>query len=456
MRKKSVIVILLFIFMTLTLFGIFYNNPKDEKKVNLKEKTNTLNAMVINKENGKITVQDSDNIIYTFNLDADFNIGDTVQIEYDGDLDKNKELQDIIIKDYEVMYDYNDKSGIPKLWLDDGLFKKYYEKAYEKLENMTLDEKIAQILLVRYPDDGLGVLKNNQFGGYVFYAKDFNDKTKDEVIKMINDNQNVAKTPILTAVDEEGGKVNRISTNSNLANEPFKSPRELYLSGGFDLIKEDTIKKSKLLYELGINLNLAPVADVSTNPNDYMYSRTLGENTDKTSEYVKTVIKSSNGLGVTYTLKHFPGYGNNTDTHQGTSLDNRSYDDILNNDLPPFKVGIDEGALSILVSHNIVSSIDSDLPSSLSYKVHNLLRDNLNFTGIVITDDLDMGAIGDVKSSTVKAVLSGNDLIITTDYESSINAIKKAINNGEISDKLIDKTATRVIAFKYYKGMIKG
>ena len=85
MRKKSVIVILLFIFMTLTLFGIFYNNPKDEKKVNLKEKTNTLNAMVINKENGKITVQDSDNIIYTFNLDADFNIGDTVQIEYDGD-----------------------------------------------------------------------------------------------------------------------------------------------------------------------------------------------------------------------------------------------------------------------------------------------------------------------------------------------------------------------------------
>ena len=456
MRKKSVIVILLFIFMALTLFGIFYNNPKDEKKVNLKEKTNTLNAMVINKENSKITVQDSDNIIYTFNSDADFNLGDTVQIEYDGDLDKNKELQDIIIKDYEVMHDYNGKNGIPKLWLDDGLFKKYYEKAYEKLENMTLDEKIAQILLVRYPDDGLGVLKNNQFGGYVFYAKDFNDKTKDEVIKMINDNQNVAKTPILTAVDEEGGKVNRISTNSNLANEPFKSPRELYLSGGFDLIKEDTIKKSKLLYELGINLNLAPVADVSTNPNDYMYSRTLGENTDKTSEYVKTVIKSSNGLGVTYTLKHFPGYGNNTDTHQGTSLDNRSYDDILNNDLPPFKVGIDEGALSILVSHNIVSSIDSDLPSSLSYKVHNLLRDNLNFTGIVITDDLDMGAIGDVKSSTVKAVLSGNDLIITTDYESSINAIKEAINNGEISDKLIDKTATRVIAFKYYKGMIKG
>ena len=203
-------------------------------------------------------------------------------------------------------------------------------------------------------------------------------------------------------------------------------------------------------------MNLAPVADVSINPSDYMYSRALGENADKTSEYVKTVIKASNGLGVTYTLKHFPGYGNNVDTHYGSSFDNRSYDDILNNDLPPFKAGIDEGALSILVSHNVVSSIDSDLPASLSYKVHNLLRNNLDFTGIVITDDLDMGATKDIKTSTVKAVLSGNDLIITTDYESSINAIKEAINNGEISDKLIDKLATRVVAFKYYKGMIKG
>lgn len=422
---------------------LFLLSGCNEKEVVKDVQEDTLNyAFVIGKNDEFLLIQDNKGIIYEKNISG-LNPGDMI-----------KTYDDISnLNDYEIISD----DDFPLAFNDNGIFKDYYNISYQKVKNMSLDEKIGQILLVRYPSENqTDVLEKYQFGGYVFYAKDFNDKTKDEVIKMINDNQNVAKTPILTAVDEEGGKVNRISTNSNLANEPFKSPRELYLSGGFDLIKEDTIKKSKLLYELGINLNLAPVADVSTNPNDYMYSRTLGENTDKTSEYVKTVIKSSNGLGVTYTLKHFPGYGNNTDTHQGTSLDNRSYDDILNNDLPPFKVGIDEGALSILVSHNIVSSIDSDLPSSLSYKVHNLLRDNLNFTGIVITDDLDMGAIGDVKSSTVKAVLSGNDLIITTDYESSINAIKEAINNGEISDKLIDKTATRVIAFKYYKGMIKG
>ena len=454
MRKKSVIVILLFIFMALTLFGIFYNNPKDEKKVNLKEKTNTLNAMIINKENGKITVQDSDNIIYTFNLDADFNIGDTVQIEYDGDLDKNKELQDIIIKDYEVMYDYNDKNGIPKLWLDDGLFKKYYEKAYEKLENMTLDEKIAQILLVRYPDDGLGVLKNNQFGGYVFYVKDFKDKTYDEVKTMMSDLQGVSKIPILTAVDEEGGRVVRVSSNPNLASIPFKSSRELYLEGGFDRIKEDTIQKSKLLYDLGINLNLAPVIDVSTNSNDYMYSRSLGEDSDTTSEYAKTVISASHGLGVSYTLKHFPGYGNNLDTHEDVVIDKRSYEDILKNDLPPFKAGIDEGAEAVLVSHNIVSSVDLENPSSLSSSIHNLLRNELKFTGIIITDDLAMGATKDIENSTVEAILSGNDLIITTDYGDSMNSVKEAINNGTLNESLIDKLAFRVIAFKYYKGLI--
>ena len=454
MRKKSVIVILLFIFMALTLFGIFYNNPKDEKKVNLKEKTNTLNAMIINKENGKITVQDSDNIIYTFNLDADFKLGDTVQIEYDGDLDKNKELQDIIIKDYEVMYDYNDKNGIPKLWLDDGLFKKYYEKAYEKLENMTLDEKIAQILLVRYPDDGLGVLKNNQFGGYVFYVKDFKDKTYDEVKTMMSDLQGVSKIPILTAVDEEGGRVVRVSSNPNLASIPFKSSRELYLEGGFDRIKEDTIQKSKLLYDLGINLNLAPVIDVSTNSNDYMYSRSLGEDSDTTSEYAKTVISASHGLGVSYTLKHFPGYGNNLDTHEDVVIDKRSYEDILKNDLPPFKAGIEEGAEAVLVSHNIVSSVDLENPSSLSSSIHNLLRNELKFTGIIITDDLAMGATKDIENSTVEAILSGNDLIITTDYGDSMNSVKEAINNGTLNESLIDKLAFRVIAFKYYKGLI--
>ena len=245
-----------------------------------------------------------------------------------------------------------------------------------------------------------------------------------------------------------------VSSNPNLASSKFLSPRDLYLNGGFDKIKEDTVNKSLLLSELGLNLNLAPVVDVSTNSSDYMYKRTLGENTELTSTYAKTVIKASKGLGVSYTLKHFPGYGNNKDTHNGVVNDNRSYDEIVKNDLPPFEAGINEGAEAVLISHNTVTNIDSSNPASLSVDIHNLLRNKLGFTGIIITDDLAMGAISSINNATVKAILAGNDLIITTDYEESFNDIKDAINNDTIDEGLIDKLAFRVLAWKYYKGLI--
>ena len=258
----------------------------------------------------------------------------------------------------------------------------------------------------------------------------------------------------MIAVDEEGGSVVRVSSNPNLAISKFKSPQELYTEGGFNLIKSDTINKSALLKSLGLNINLAPVVDVSTNPSDYMYARTLGENTTLTSTYAKTVIEASKGTGVSYTLKHFPGYGNNADTHTGSSTDTRTYDDIMNNDIPPFEAGIEAGAEAVLVSHNIVNSIDSDNPASLSASVHNLLRNELGFTGIIITDDLAMGATLSISNATVKAILAGNDLIITTDYEESFNEIKTVLSNGTISENQIDKLAFRVLAWKYYKGLM--
>ena len=185
-----------------------------------------------------------------------------------------------------------------------------------------------------------------------------------------------------------------------------------------------------------------------------MYSRSLGQNTETTSTYAKTVIEASKDTGVSYTLKHFPGYGNNSDTHTGSSIDTRSYDDILNNDLPPFKSGIDQRAEAVLVSHNTVNSIDSNNPASLSASVHNLLRNELSFTGIIMTDDLAMGATSSIDNATVKAILAGNDLVITTDYATSFNDIKSAVENGTISEELINKLAFRVIAWKYYKGLM--
>lgn len=338
---------------------------------------------------------------------------------------------------------------------NNSLFGKYYKKSLRKLKNMSIDQKIGQLLLVRYPEEEQkDVLKKYQFGGYLFFAKDFRDKTKDEVISMINDLQSTSKIPILTAVDEEGGIVVRVSSNPNLRSERFLSSQKLYELGGFDKIKEDTIEKSNLLKELGLNLNLAPVVDVSINKDDYMYERSIGQNSDITAEYAKTVISASKGSGVSYTLKHFPGYGNNIDTHTASSIDNRSLDDIEKNDLPPFKAGIEAKAEAILVSHNIVDSIDNKNPASISPKVHKLLRKDLNFSGIVITDDLEMGATKDIEDKSVKAILADNDLLIVTDYLESINEIKNAINNKIITENDLDKKVLKILEWKYYKKLL--
>lgn len=359
-----------------------------------------------------------------------------------------------VVKESSKVKEINKKKVFNKS-LDNGLFKVYYEKAYQKLEKMSLDEKIGQILLVRYPDNNQKeIVKKYQFGGYLFFGKDFKDKTKDEVIKMIDDSNSVSKIPLLTAVDEEGGIVVRVSSNKNLRSEIFLSSSELYKNGGFDRIKADTIEKSNLLKSLGINLNLAPVVDVSVDPNDYMYKRSLQEDAETTAKFSSLVIETSKNTGVSYTLKHFPGYGNNIDTHNGSSIDSRTRKEIESNDILPFKSGIKSGAEAILFSHNIVTSMDKDNPTSLSKTLHDYVRNDLNFTGVVITDDLDMGALKDIENKNVQALLAGNDLLISTDYVESIEKIKQAVDNKLLDEKTLDEHVLRVLAWKYYKGLL--
>lgn len=347
------------------------------------------------------------------------------------------------------------KEEMPKKYMDKGLFKNYYKKAYQELKKMSQSEKISQILLVRYPEENqTEIIKKYQFGGYLFFAKDFKDKTKEDVIKMIADSNKVSKIPILTAVDEEGGIVVRVSRNKNLRSEAFSSPSELYKSGGFEKIKEDTIEKSNLLKSLGINLNLAPVVDVSTSPSDYMYKRSLQEDAKTTAKFSSIVIETSKESGVSYTLKHFPGYGNNIDTHSGSSIDTRTKEEIENNDILPFKSGIKSKAEAILFSHNIVTSMDKNNPASLSKPLHDYLRNDLNFSGVIITDDLDMGAVKNIENKNVLSLLAGNDLLISTDYEESIKEIRNAIDNNTLDQETLDEHVLRVLAWKYYKKLL--
>lgn len=439
-KKRCILIISIFIIaFTLFLF------PNKEKQT-----PNFLNATVINSNSKTLTVRDNNNLIYTLNLkNNSFLPGDNLVIEYTGLLDENVNLLNIT----PVSQDEEDTA----IRTTDSIFDQFKDLANKKLQEMTLEEKIGQILLVKYPDDTniKQIINDYKIGGFIFFEKDFKDKTTEEVQNMMNSLQKMSKIPLLTAVDEEGGDVIRISSNKKLIETEFLSPRQLYLQGGFDLIREDTKRKSAFLEKLGINVNLAPSVDVSTNSTDYIYNRTLGENASLTSTYAKTVIEASKtNNSVSYVLKHFPGYSNNEDSHKGKVVDTRTLDEIRENDLPPFEAGIKSNAEAILVNHNIVQSLDQNNPASLSANVHNFLVADLAFTGITMTDDLSMNAVSSIENVAVKALLAGNDIIITTDYEQNFNDIKKAVDDGIISEKLINEIAHKIISWKYYKGLM--
>ena len=185
--------------------------------------TSKINAIVVSVQDNSLTVRDSDNNLYTFDVsNINVNAGEEVVIEYMGLFDKTKKVQDGSL--IGIIPVSSDEENISKS--NRGIFSKFSALANNKVKSMTLDEKIGQLLLVRYPDSGAkAAVEKYKFGGFVFFEKDFADKSNEEVINMIKEVQDVSKIPLLTAVDEEGGSVVRVSINRNLANAKFSSPR---------------------------------------------------------------------------------------------------------------------------------------------------------------------------------------------------------------------------------------
>ncbi|MDV4152655.1 glycoside hydrolase family 3 N-terminal domain-containing protein [Clostridium sp. AL.422] len=325
-------------------------------------------------------------------------------------------------------------------------------KAKELLFNMSLEEKVGQMFLIRCNSEtALDDINKYKVGGFILFDANIQGETKDSLsstIKLYQENSNIN---MIMAIDEEGGIVNRLSWYPEFRAVPFYSPQDLYNEGGYPLIISDTKEKAELLNSIGINMNLAPVCDISTDPNDYIYPRTFGKSADETATYIRTVVETMQKNNMGSALKHFPGYGSNLDTHSGMSVDNRSYESFINNDFIPFKAGIDAGADSILVSHNIISSIDETLPASLSKPVHDIIRNDLGFDGVIMTDDLQMDAIkeyiGEV-NSVIFAVNAGNDLIISSDYNIQIPTVIEAVNNGDIKEEVINEAVLRVLQLK--------
>ena len=332
------------------------------------------------------------------------------------------------------------------------------ETAQAMVAEMTLEEKVGQMFFVRCPAEGaVEDVTAYHLGGYLLFGRDFKDKTAQEVEDTIAAYQAAAEIPLLIGVDEEGGTVVRASSNPNLFPNRCLSPQALYRNGGMEAVQEDARTKNSTLLSLGVNVNFAPVADVSTDPGDFMYDRAFGQDAAATAEYVQAVVTEMGGTGIGSVLKHFPGYGNNVDTHTGISVDERSMASFESSDLVPFAAGIAAGADCVLVSHNIVNCMDPSLPASLSPAVHQLLREELGFAGVALTDDLAMDAVEAYAadgSVAVLAVLAGNDMIVTTDYRVQIPLVIAAVEEGTVDEGLIDQAVVRVLTWKHDLGLI--
>lgn len=223
-----------------------------------------------------------------------------------------------------------------------------------------------------------------------------------------------------------------------------------------ELIKTDTQEKCQLLKEIGVNVNFAPVCDISTHQDDFMFERSFGKDASSTSEYIKTVVSVMKDNKVASVLKHFPGYGHNIDTHTNIAYDKRSYDEFVSSDFLPFQAGIDTGADIVLVSHNIVECLDQKYPASLSKKVHDILREELHFQGVIITDDLSMDGVSQFSDdkAAVLAIQAGNDLLCCTDYEVQIPAVIDSVKKGQISEEQINESVKRILKLKRSLGLI--
>ena len=335
------------------------------------------------------------------------------------------------------------------------------EQAREKrlqtlLDSMTLEEKVGQLFFVRCPtENAVEDISTYHLGGYLLFSRDFKDGdnwlTKEQFLEKIQSYQDVAEIPLFIGSDEEGGTVTRASRNPNLFSETFKSPQKLNYIGGIEEILRDTDTRSRELRALGINVNFAPVCDVSTDPKDFIYDRTLGQDANMTADYVRLVVPAMTEGGTLPVLKHFPGYGNNVDTHTGIAVDQRPMETFENSDLLPFQAGIEAGAPFVLVSHNIVTCMDADLPASLSPAVHRFLREECGFEGIAITDDLAMEAVQAYAKNGAVAVMAlqaGNNMVITTDYRTQIPAVIAAVQDGTLDESVIDNACLRVLRCK--------
>lgn len=326
------------------------------------------------------------------------------------------------------------------------------------LDSMTTEEKVGQLFLARCPAGNAAEdISAYHLGGYILFGQDFENETPDSFRQKIADYQTCSPIPMLIAVDEEGGTVCRVSSHRAFRDSRFPSPRDAYAAGGMEQALAAETEKAALLRDLGINVTMGPVCDITTGSGAFMYARSLGESPEETGRFVSATAQIYRNHCLGSVLKHFPGYGNNTDTHTGIATDLRTLAELEAVDLVPFSAGIRAGCDAILVSHTIITCLDDTQPATLSPAVHDYLRNTMGFEGVIVTDDLVMQAITDTygaEEAAVLAVLAGNDLLCSTEYRIQYPAVLEAVQTGRISMEQLEESVLRVLQWKKTLGLI--
>lgn len=331
--------------------------------------------------------------------------------------------------------------------------------AKDIVRQMSTPEQVAQLFLVKCPAGGASdLLRDYHVGGIILFSQDTAGHTPNTLRAKLKDYQDLVPNKLIVAVDEEGGLVNRVSIREEFRSEPFPSVRHAYDQYGIHGVRDQEAEKARLLKDCGINVNLGPVCDLVTEDTAFMADRSMCLTPKGTSEVVETIVKVMEKHGVGSVLKHFPGYGNSTgDTHTGMVVDDRTEEMLWAYDLKPFQAGIEAGVGAVMVNHGILSKIAPDSPACLSADVIHILRSKLDFEGVIITDDITMGAVTnylDVNEAAVQAILAGCDMIVTAWSEEQYEAVCTAVQKGRISKDRLAESVERIIQWKMDLGLL--
>lgn len=339
------------------------------------------------------------------------------------------------------------------------------QQVEQLIQSMSIEEKIGQLFIIDVRQDAMGnpnttissdiedIISKYKVGGIVLFKENIQEKEQTkELIKAL---QQVANIPLWISVDEEGGKVSRVGKNPNMVQEPFIEAATLGKSKDAEKAYKEGKRMGKVLYELGFNMDFAPVADIWSNPeNTVIGTRSFGKTAEEVTPMVIQFAKGLQEEKIMPIIKHFPGHGNTKeDSHEGFAYSHKSLEELEKEEMIPFKKGIEAGIEAMMIGHLLVKDVDKTYPATLSKLWGEYIEQNFNTEEVLlITDAMNMGAIANyygAEEASLRSVLSGYDLILMpADLEAAYENLLLAYRQGKLTKERIDKSVKKILLKK--------